>query len=91
MLKRKRKENKALLIAESRIYGKTRARCELARFRAFRQLARFHGVPLACAMMQDAFLNAGAHLRSDTCDVWGFVVWSDTNYWDQWQVVGDAA
>ncbi|QOC54388.1 hypothetical protein Atoyac15_24 [Aeromonas phage Atoyac15] len=90
MLKRLRKENKAHLIAESRIYGKTRARCALVKYHAFRQLAKYHGVPMACTMMQDAILNGGASHRSNTCDVWGFVVWTNTSYPKQWNDVGEA-
>lgn len=79
MLKRKRKINKAILIATSRRY-----RGPLPN--AYAELLRRGVAPtLAEAMVVDAVLAQCG--QGDTADLLGLVVFDATNYRDQWYKV----
>lgn len=76
MLKRKRKINKAILIANSR-------RCTGPLPKAYAELLRRGVRPtLALAMVEDAVLAQTG--QRDSADLLGLVVFDDTNYRDQW-------
>lgn len=84
MLKNKRKLNKETLIATSLAYGKCRG--DVTKYHVFRQLVAVHGAALAAEMVADALHRCPSAVRRINADVWGFVVWGETNHFDDWNV-----
>ncbi|UOW66236.1 hypothetical protein vBAspABolek_11 [Aeromonas phage vB_AspA_Bolek] len=80
MLKRKRKINKAILIANSRGYTGPMPK-------AYASLLRCGTEPeLAQRMVQEVW-SKGNH-SGDDANVWGLCVWSCTGYESDWQRAG---
>ncbi|AEZ65040.1 hypothetical protein F401_gp15 [Aeromonas phage phiAS7] len=83
MLKRNRKLNKQALIESSLMYGLCRV--NVTKYRAFRELAGYHGPILAARMVADALARFPSSAASTDCNIWGFVVWGLTGYSAEWQ------
>lgn len=80
MLKRKRKINKAILIASSRRYFGPLPK-------AYASLVECGIQPELAQRMVQEVARAGNH-GSDSADVWGLCVWSCTSYEAYWRQAG---
>lgn len=87
MLKRKRKLNKQTLIESSLMYGMFRV--NVTKYRAFQELAGYHGPALAAQMVADALSRFPNNSDRTTCSIWGFVCWGLTGYCDEWRDASD--